>query len=201
MRATVSANERETARRAQIIAATYRAFIDKGFHNVTLQDISDYAGFSKGVTMYYFKSKEEVFLALLDWLVCKIGERMQANVDAEHSGPAKLRAVIDSVFVGARENREFYQVYLDYLSLGSRQSLFRAANAEFYAKCRELNRAIVEQGVREKAFRPVDPEEGAMVIRALVDGLCIQWMFDSSANSFEQYKERCLRAVLAYLEA
>lgn len=201
MLVTTPQRDKESLRREEIILATYRAFIDKGFHNVTLQDISEYAGFSKGVTMYYFKNKEEVFQALLEWLVGCIGSRMRANVEAQQSAPDKLRALIDSVFVGARENREFYQVYLDYLSLGSRNQLFGTTNTAFYGQCRELGRSMVEQGIREGSFRKVDPDEAAMVVRALVDGLCIQWIFDKRSNAFEGYKARCLEAALAYLRA
>jgi AcrR family transcriptional regulator len=201
MRAAQSSREREYTRREEIIAATYRAFVDKGFYDVTLQDISEYAGFSKGVTMYYFKSKEEVFQALLEWLVTKIAERMTTSVAEHFSAMDKLNALIDSVFLGARENREFYLVYLDYLSLGSRRHLFGSTHANFYEQCRELGRHIVEQGIREGTFRSVDPSAAAAVVRALVDGLCIQWLFDSREDTFTIYKERCRAAAIAFLKA
>ena len=199
MKAAQSPREREFIRREEIIVATYRAFVDKGFHNVPLQDISEYAGFSKGVTMYYFKSKEEVFQALLEWLVTRIAERMSSSVEAQHSAMDKLNALIESVFLGARENREFYLVYIDYLSLGSRHRLFGSTHATFYEQCRDLGRVIVEQGIREGTFRTVDPDAAATVVRALVDGLCIQWLFDSREDTFTIYKERCREAANAFL--
>ncbi|HZG58936.1 MAG TPA: helix-turn-helix domain-containing protein [Anoxybacillus sp.] len=41
--------------------AAFQAVSDKGYEAVTLQDIADYAGVSKGVTNYYFENKEAVF--------------------------------------------------------------------------------------------------------------------------------------------
>jgi hypothetical protein len=59
----------------------------------------------------------------------------------------------------------------------------------------------VEQGIRDGTFRKVDPEDAAAVVRALVDGLCIQWIFDTRPDAFAGYKVRCLEAAVAYLKA
>lgn len=50
----------------KIMESTYRLFLEKGFHEVSWADISDEAGISPGTLYYYFKTKDELILAVLD---------------------------------------------------------------------------------------------------------------------------------------
>ena len=74
--------------------------------------------------MYYFDSKEKVFVALLEWLVYQIAERVEHNVAEAKTVEGKLNALINSVFLNARENRRFYTVYLDFATQGLRNHSF-----------------------------------------------------------------------------
>lgn len=50
----------------KIMESTYRLFLEKGFHEVSWADISEDAGISPGTLYYYFKTKDELILAVLD---------------------------------------------------------------------------------------------------------------------------------------
>lgn len=191
-----------TERRDQVIRATYRAFIDKGASEVTLQEIADYAGCSKGVVAYYFHNKEEVYVKLLEWLIGEIGKHLERNVGAAVGAEAKMLAMIDTVFASARENRKFFLVYLDFVAQGLRNPSFKETNVSFFRACREIGAKIVQQGIDEGIFRPVNLEEAGAVTRAIFDGLNMQWLFDESAppeETFERYKAYALNSIRAYL--
>jgi TetR/AcrR family transcriptional regulator, fatty acid metabolism regulator protein len=191
-----------TVRREQVIRATYRAFIDKGATEVTLQDIADYAGCSKGVLAYHFHSKEEVYVALLEWLIGEIGKQVERNVGAASGAEAKMLALVNTVFLSARENRRFFLVYLDFMAQGLRHASFRSTNIAFYEMCRRVGAEIIEQGIAEGIYRPVDLEEAGTVLRAIFDGLAIQWIFDESGpaeETFERYKGWVLSSIRGYL--
>lgn len=193
-----------TVRREQVIRATYKAFIEKGAADVTLQDIADFAGCSKGVVAYHFHSKEEVYVALLDWLIGEIRRTAENNVAAAQGARAKMQALIDTIFYSARENRRFFLVYLDFVAQGLRNESFRPTNIFFYEICRHLGREIVQQGIAEGLFRPVNLEEAGAVVRAIFDGLSIQWLFDESGppdETFERYKAWALSSIQAYLQS
>ncbi len=53
-------------RRQQILDAAVRSFSRGGLHQTTIEDIRLEAGLSRGAVYHYFKSKEEVFEALMD---------------------------------------------------------------------------------------------------------------------------------------
>jgi len=52
-------------RREQILSAALRAFASRGFAATKIGDIAARAGLSHGLVYHYFKSKEEIFHALL----------------------------------------------------------------------------------------------------------------------------------------
>jgi AcrR family transcriptional regulator len=56
--------ERKAERRAQIVAAARTCFARSGFHNTTLQDVFAEAGLSAGCVYNYFRSKDELMLAI-----------------------------------------------------------------------------------------------------------------------------------------
>jgi AcrR family transcriptional regulator len=58
--------ERKAERRAQILAAARTCLARSGFHNTTLQDVFAEAGLSAGCVYNYFKSKDELMLAIAE---------------------------------------------------------------------------------------------------------------------------------------
>jgi AcrR family transcriptional regulator len=187
--------EQQEVRRKQLIKATFEEVAEKGFHEVTLEDIAVRAGVSKGVLLYYFDSKEDLFHAAFARTIMSLGERLRAAISGARSAEDKLRAFLDTVFVGPQANRRFYQVFIDCLSLGTRQERFEKLNAGFYHNCVKMDADIVQQGIREGVFRrDADPA----VLRAIFEGLMLQWLFDEK-GSYESYRQRTERALLSYL--
>jgi AcrR family transcriptional regulator len=195
MAAKPLAQEYEDQRRQELISATYLEVAEKGYSAVTLQDIARRAGVSKGATLYYFATKEDLFLGALEWL---IHGRLHAAVEAQQDPIEKLRAMFASVFCSAQESRQFFLAYTDFVSIGIRNPRFHDLNAKFYQGCTCHNREIIEAGMKAGVFRRVNVEDACSMMRALVDGLMMQWFF-ASEMTFEDCHRRCLRVVLEYL--
>ena len=68
--------EQSQRNRALVLAASRRAFLVRGYHGASLEQIADEAGFSKGVVYSQFESKADLFLALLEQ---RIEERAADN--------------------------------------------------------------------------------------------------------------------------
>ena len=58
--------EHAAARREQILSAAQRCFARKGFHNTSMNDVFAEAGLSAGAVYSYFKSKDEIIVAMSD---------------------------------------------------------------------------------------------------------------------------------------
>jgi TetR/AcrR family transcriptional regulator, transcriptional repressor of aconitase len=73
------------ARRAEILEAAAKCFIEKGFHNTTMQDIYAATNLSPGAVYNYFSSKEDIVAAAADMSQ----QRNIAMIAAAASGDAE----------------------------------------------------------------------------------------------------------------
>ena len=76
--------EQAERNRVLVLDAARQVFLARGYHNATLEQIADEAGFSKGVVYSQFASKADLFLALLD---TRIAERAEENARLAESLP------------------------------------------------------------------------------------------------------------------
>jgi TetR/AcrR family fatty acid metabolism transcriptional regulator len=190
----------EPARRLALLKAAFREVSEKGFSEVTLDDIARRAGVSKGVTLYYFDSKEDLFREVFSWLIDSIHARMREAVASESDPVARVRALVALIFPSPSRNRAFFRAFVDFCGLAARREAFREVNERFYAGCREIDGGIVEEGMRAGVFVVRDPREAGSTMRAIFDGLMMQWLAEKDPEaSFGAYRERCEREILHYL--
>jgi AcrR family transcriptional regulator len=153
---------------------------------------------SKGSTLYYFATKEDLFLGALEWMVKQFDARIDQAIAKVDDPVEKVKVLIENIFANAQESRQFFLAYSDFVSIGTRNKRFHDLNARFYDGCCAHNREVIEAGIRTGVFRQVDVEEAGAMMRALVDGLMLQWFFPSE-GTFEDYRRRCERIILDYL--
>jgi len=71
------------ARRNEILEAAYKCFMEKGFHNTTMQDIYDATKLSPGAVYNYFSSKEDIVVAAVkefsDWSLIPLSSLISEN--------------------------------------------------------------------------------------------------------------------------
>ncbi len=194
------AHASEAERRLALLKAAFREVAEKGFSEVTLDDIARRAGVSKGVTLYYFDSKDALFRELFGWLIDSIHARMREAVGAVEDPVAKVSALVALIFPSPSKNRAFFRAFVDFCGLASRREAFRVVNERFYAGCRDIDGGIVEEGMRRGVFVVRDPKEAGSTMRAIFDGLMMQWLSEKDPETtFGTYRDRCEREILHYL--
>ncbi|SOB81263.1 ScbR family autoregulator-binding transcription factor [Streptomyces sp. 1331.2] len=75
--------ERAGQTRRQLLDAAARAFADKGFPAVTLQDIADRAEVTKGAVYFHFKNKEAVAVAVTEEFYTQLPAVAEAVMDKQ----------------------------------------------------------------------------------------------------------------------
>ncbi len=89
---------RKEERPAEIIAAAYAVFTDKGFAAARLDDIAARAGVSKGALYLYFETKQEIFEAVVRSAIAPNIGMIRAFAEA-YDGPLEplLRQIVSRV--------------------------------------------------------------------------------------------------------
>ena len=184
-----------------LVRAAYRLIASKGIERTTLQDIAHAAGVSKALAVYYFKTKENLLLATIRWVLARVAERMTGVVASVEAPEQKVQAMVDAIFVDPRRNRDFYLAYTALIGEAARNERFNELNVTFRSIMNAAYADLIRSG-EGSVFVVDDVEEAAMGVRALIDGLFLQWLEESDWSALhERYKAMCARAILRYLGA
>jgi AcrR family transcriptional regulator len=188
---------RQSAKQEELLRLAYRLMAAKGMHRMTLQDVADAAGMSKANVVYHYKTKEDLVLTSMQWVLERVAERV---VEATASAPGrdeKIRAMIDAIFLDPRRNRAFYTVYAELIAHSSRNPRFAALNGWF----REIVTGQYAAVIDASDESPETVAEAAMVVRALIDGLFLQWLEEPGWEArHAEYKDLCVRSIIAFLD-
>ncbi len=83
---------RKEDRPAEITAAAFATFAEKGYANARVEEVARRAGVSKGLLYLYFKTKEELFKAVVRSVVLpKVDALLDQLADEQQSAEAFLR--------------------------------------------------------------------------------------------------------------
>lgn len=190
--------ENEAARRQQIVSAAHKVFIKKDYSKVRIEDIAKQANLSKGAVLYYFGTKEKVFLALFEWLTQLVAQRIEDVVSTTEDPLEQLDKLVEQAFESAKLHRAFFRIYLDCLGQGSRKEKYAKINRAFYQACHQVQVRIVENGKRKGIFREVNAEDASRVTRAVLEGLGVQWLYIGTDEDLKDYGRIAREAIIRY---
>lgn len=190
-----------SAREIEFLRCAYQAISERGVHRVSLQEIAKMAGVSKGLIPYYFKTKERLVLRTMEWILSLVADRIRQSIGGARTAEEKVLGMIDVIFAGPEQNRRFYLTYLDLLDHAARVDGFGQLSAAFRSVVNSLYAEVIRLGREDGAFRVQDVDEAATTVRAIIDGLFLQWLQESSwVQLHPHYRAICKRAVLTYLK-
>lgn len=124
-------SRKATDTRQLILKSAIEAFAECGYTGTSIQHILKTTGMSKPTLYYYFKSKAELYHAILNFAYDSSFEMMRSLVESELNLEGKLTAVATAWFTFANENRSLMRLVL--------ASHFAAPN-EVPSECIDLNK-------------------------------------------------------------
>ncbi len=171
--------------RDRLIAAGYEILAEKGVLAATVKEIAQRANVSPGLFHYYFTSKDELLLAVLQ----EAGERLKNRFLQEfHSGGSAARFFARALEIAQESSKQeitWYRLRYELYALGLRKPTFRLAVGEFLATIR----CTIAHTIQE--FLDKDEREAqaiAAVILACFDGLALQQITQPELDLSEAYK-------------
>ena len=175
----------EAERGEQILRSARAIFVERGYRAARVEDVARRARLSKGAVYFYFKSKRELF----DALVMEEQEQMMQFLEeaASDKRPATVRLLELGIkyldyFTGRKSPPRFFLLMSE---MAIRDDELRASVAAVHQRFIDQAAALIRDGVEEGSFRDLDPVAVATMLKAMVDGLAGQ-----SAIGIRPDKER-----------
>jgi TetR/AcrR family transcriptional regulator len=140
--------------RQKIITAAERAFAEHGFKGTSVQKIADRAGLPKTNVLYYFNSKQELYIAVLEQILSLWNSAFD-NATAEHD-PAEVLAqyIADKMHLSETKPEVSKIFALEIINGGQNLTDFFRDNHESWMKGRV---EVIQQWIDSGQIRTEDP--------------------------------------------
>ena len=183
--------------RDYLLAAAAQVFAERGFHGATLDEVAAVAGFTKGAVYSNFKSKDDLFLALLESRYESETTSLRADLEAadrpHHAADFLGRVAAELNDATTEHWGALYQEFL----------VYALRNPEARRKLAELERADIDSvaeilATERKKHGIKDPhavEHTARFVVAVMRGLFTMRLIETTAVD-----EALVAAVLDLLE-
>jgi AcrR family transcriptional regulator len=183
----VSSENANSTRREEILQATLEAIDECKISGAHLRDIASRAGISQGHLHYYYPSKQELFLGLLDYLLeCFVEERRDVMLNQEIEPVSKLSFFLQQDMDVIRRKRDM-NVFYDFWVQGTRDPAIRAKIQGLYGRWRDDIRAVVSEGVEAGIFTSAHADLIPSLLVSLMEGAALQHLIDDKAFDLEAY--------------
>lgn len=139
--------------REAILNAAREVFSELGYGETTVRDIIRQTGLASGTFYNYFKSKEEVFEALMDESALRIRPRLRAERIRSRSFEEYLRNAIHTYFEFLAENRQTHAM----MRRNTGALRVRMDTPEVVAGFEEI-RSYIEEDIAAGRLKNVDGE-------------------------------------------
>jgi AcrR family transcriptional regulator len=189
--------------REKIFQAAETLISKKGYYDTSMDEIVKESGLSKGAIYGYFRSKEELFLALQDRDLSLSLARIQASFSPGDSASTKLEkaaAIAFNFLVG--KSRQDCRMSLEFGIAAPRMKSLMYRQNNRYDVIHNLVAEIVEEGIQTGEFRKnIDVDVTASILIAIVDGLAFHWATTSHRFDWKKLEEQVRVVVLKGLLA
>ncbi|WP_165000295.1 TetR/AcrR family transcriptional regulator [Anaerophilus nitritogenes] len=164
-------NEKQTI----IIQAAMKIFCKDGFHKAKVSEIASKAGIGKGTLYEYFKSKQDLFLKMIQYYTDVYFHQLVESMKNEESVIDKLKIYIvleeecikqygDLAHIFIQESQH---IGIEIKKIMQRQ---REAKVQFIA-------SIIKEGIHQNLFRDIDPYLSALIFIGSVHQILVSKFF------------------------
>ena len=147
-----------TDKKEHIMNVALELFAEKGFEGSSIRDLAARAEVNIAMINYYFGSKDNLFLAMVAYkAIIMRGKLDEISANTKLSEMEKIDAIIESYVARILSQPLFHRILYQELLLGDRKEMHEKI-INIFVKNTRILRTIIEQGVKKKIFRKVDPE-------------------------------------------
>ena len=168
MKKTIEIKELEPSARQRLLETATELFAEKGYAGTSVREIVDRAGVSKPVLYYYFKSKEGLFYAILEWAADAQQEIL--NEIFATSGTVLERFIFfyRRVSAGVEEYQDLYKM-IHGLIYGPPQGVPEYDFPNYQRHMFDAVKRIYTNGLAAGEVKAADEDEVAFLVLSLID--------------------------------
>jgi AcrR family transcriptional regulator len=186
--------QRSEETQARILEAAVKQFSISGYNKASVDSICAAAGISKGAFYHHFKTKQDVFLALLDGWLQTFDQAIEASKDRPVPETFQMMTeYFPYIFQSASEN---LPMFLEFLLQASRDETVWQASIAPYRRYHKHFASLIKKGIAEGSFADVNPDLAARLIVSAAMGLLLQSLLDPEGAKWEKVARETVQVMM-----
>jgi AcrR family transcriptional regulator len=184
----LSRKERQEHTRQRLMRSAAHVAARRGLERASLDEVARHAGFTKGAVYANFKSKEQLFLAMLDERFAQRLEDLDRVMGTEAAPEDQARQAASDFIRAIEAEPEWERLFFEFAVYAARNEDFRR---ELVARYRTMRERIAEL-IRERAERlgmepPLPVDRIAAMTFAMANGTALERLLEPEAVPDDLY--------------
>ena len=188
-------------RKDQIMSAAEEVFSQKGFSDARMDDIVEETGLSKGTLYLYYKSKDDLIIAVLDRIFQREFKTFKTIDLTSTSATEAVWSFVDKAIRDFKFMTRLLPITFEFMGLAFRNKFVQKAFKTYFNQYMEILIPIIQHGIDNGEFRPGDPKEIAIAMGAVMEGTILLWFYDQTLVDLEQHLQSGIKLLLEGVQA
>ena len=165
-------------RKHQILDAAEDVFTRRGFDNARMDDIAEETGLSKGTLYLYFKSKNDLIIAILDRIFQREFKGMAKLVESDLGAVESIWQFTELAINDISSMLRLMPIAYEFLALAFRNKYVQHALSQYFHNYMDILIPIIQRGIDAGEFCDVDAKDVAIAAGAIFEGTILLWVYD-----------------------
>jgi len=188
-------------RKDQIMNAAEEVFTQKGFSDARMDDIAQETGLSKGTLYLYYKSKDDLIIAILDRLFQREFKAFETLDLTSMSATDAIGVFTDTTAKDIRIMMRLLPITYEFMGLAFRNKFVQKTFKAYLNYYMDLLIPVIQHGIDSGEFRPTDAKEVAIAMGAIMEGTLLLWVYDNSLVEPEKHLRSGMKLLLEGVKA
>ncbi|TMK62840.1 MAG: TetR/AcrR family transcriptional regulator [Actinobacteria bacterium] len=171
--------EKQAHTRECLMQSAARVFTRRGLQQASIDEVAEDAGFTKGAFYANFKSKEELFLAMLDERFSERIEEIERVIAGEGTTAEKAQRAGDDFTQMIVADREWQRLFFEFSAYAARNDEFREELVTRYRSMRDRIAAALRARAEAAGFESALPyDQIALMTCAMANGVALEKLLE-----------------------
>ena len=190
---------KQDIRKDQILDATLTVLVQNGYERSRMDDVVQESQLSKGAIYWYYKSKKEMYLDLINFWVLRYSVTLNHIVEEDELPSQQLKNLFQYFINQNESDPQPFVALTEFWSMAQKDPDFRKKLQKVYTHFLELIEEIIERGVQSGEFKKVNGRITALSIMVNIESINWFTIFEAHGVSVTEYMETITDFILSGL--
>ena len=189
----------ETQRKEQILDAALHVLVQNGYEQSRMDDVVKSSQLSKGAIYWYYKSKKEMYLDLINFWVLRYSVTLNHIVEEDASPSQQLKDLFQYFIDQNESDPQPFVALTEFWSMAQKDPDFKKKLQKVYTHFLELIDKIINRGIQSGEFKQVNSRITALSIMVNIESINWFTIFEAHGVTVKEYMETITDFILSGL--